>query len=156
MHRLRCKADGGYTLAEVVIAIFLVGTLVLALFGAFSSGLTAVEAARENLRATQILMQKMENIRLLTWNQLTNTTLAPASFTEYYDPLSTNSGVAFTGSYALTLAPTEVLSAYRQDTAKATITVFWTNTTGNRIPRVESRSMTTLVAHYGVHSYVFQ
>src|SRR6266516_8115984 len=73
------RPQAAYSVVEVLVAVFLLGTLTVSLFGAFSSGLMMVRLERENLRATQILVQKMETVRLLTWSQLSDTTLAPRS-----------------------------------------------------------------------------
>src|SRR5512133_2577416 len=88
-----------FTLVEVIVASMLLGILLLSLFGAFSSGINIVEAARENMRATQILVQKMETIRLLTWAQTVSPTVAPTNFTALYDPTVTNSATRYARSY---------------------------------------------------------
>lgn len=148
--------EAGFSLIEVMVGVFVLGILILALFGAYSGGLSMVQASRENMRATQILMQKMETIRLLTWTEATNTVLAPTGFQEYYDPLSTNSGTVYRGSYALETAPTNVPSAYNANMAKVTITVFWTNNPGTPRARVQNRQMQTLLARYGMQNYVYR
>ncbi len=49
------RAQAAYSVAEVIVTVFVLRTLVVSLFGAFSSGLMLVRLERENLRATQIL-----------------------------------------------------------------------------------------------------
>ena len=69
------KTSLAYTLVEVMIGVAIMSTGLASLCLGFSQGFTVIQVARENLRATQILQEKMETIRLFTWNQLTN---APA------------------------------------------------------------------------------
>ena len=152
---VRWVGKDAYTLAEALIAVFLLGTLTLSLFGAFSTGLGVVQSARENMRATQILMQKMEAVRLLTWNQSTNTTLATTNFTERYDPLSTNSGTIYRGTYVAEPAPSALPAAYRSSMRQVTMTLYWTNNPGSARARVQSRQMQSLVARYGIQNYVY-
>src|SRR6266705_2760614 len=90
------RPQAAYSLVEVIVAVCVLGTLTVSLLGGFSSGLMMVRLERENLRATQILVQKMETARLMTWSQLSDTHVATRSFIDHYDPigLSTNSGGA--------------------------------------------------------------
>ena len=58
--RIRCKktdarSQAAYTLAEVIISVFLLATMAVSLFSALSYGFSNVQADREDLRATQIL-----------------------------------------------------------------------------------------------------
>ena len=148
------KARYGFTLVEVVVACALLGVLVLSLFGAFSSGLNVVQSARENLRATQILVQKMETIRLLTWDQTVSSKYAPAKFTELYDPLAANSsGARYTGSYITGPAPADIPADYRGSMRAVTVTIFWTNSFAGK-NRIQSRQVQTLVAQHGMQNYI--
>src|SRR5437899_2915270 len=84
----------GFTILELVVALALIGLLVLAVYGAITSGMVTMRMARENLRATQILLEKMEAIRLYNWDQL-NTNFVPTQFISNYDvsSASTNGGI---------------------------------------------------------------
>jgi uncharacterized protein (TIGR02598 family) len=148
--------EAAFSLVEVMVAVFVLGTLVLALFGAFSSGVSVVQASRENMRATQILMQKLETIRLYTWSEGTNSTLAANNFHERYDPLSTNSGTVYAGVYSTDPAPSTIPAAYRSNMRLVTMTVYWTNNFGTPKARVQSRQIQSLVARYGMQNYVYQ
>jgi len=144
---------------EVVIGAAVLGTLSVSLLGAFSAGLSIVQSGRQNMRATQILIQKMEAIRLFTWDQTTNTTLAATNFTDWYDPTRTNSqsgGVMYKGFYSTSNAPSSVPVAYRDKMRTATVTIYWTNYTKANTPVVQSRQMQTYVARYGMQNYINQ
>ncbi len=150
------KASAAFSLVEVSAASFLLGILLLSLFGGFSSGLMVVKAARDNLRATQILVQKMETLRLLTWSQGTNNPIASTNFVASYDPTSHNPGTLYRGVYAASPAPTSIPAAYRKDLRQATVMVYWTNVLGRGKVVVQSHAMKTFVARYGMQNYIFQ
>lgn len=147
------RCERGYTLAETMVATCLLGTVVVFLYAAFSSGFAFVELARENLRATQIMMQKMETVRLYKWSQVTDPAYIKAEFKEWYDPSGVsagNGGTLYTGSYSLTNAP--VTGTYQNNMRTVTVTLSWTNSA----KVVRTRQMQTLVARYGLQNYVPQ
>jgi len=152
------RLAGAYSLVEVVVAVFVLGIMAVGLFGAFSSGLSAVQAARENLRASQILMQKTEAIRLFNWSQSTNSALASPAFIDFYDPTGTNTGhagVLYRGTVSITPGPTNLPAAYRNQVRLVTVTLYWTNYIGKRQPVVNSRQMHTYTARFGMQNYVY-
>ena len=159
LERKRSRRLSAYSIAEAVIAVFLLGVLTVALFGAFSSGLALVQLSRENVRATQLMMQKMETLRLLTWSQELNTQIATTNFTDWYDPsgvTTRRAGAQYRGMLSVSPAPTNVPAAYRSDMRTVTVTVYWTNYPGSGSRTiVRSRQMQTLAARYGMQNYVY-
>ena len=154
---LKKKAENGYTVVEVVVAVFILGIMVISLFAGFSSGFAVVQLGRENLRATQIMVQKMEAVRIYNWQQLTNSSFLASSFTDYYNPAGSN-GAVYKGSISVTAGPGGVPSSYANNMRAVTVTLYWTNYP--RYPRtniiVRSRSMQTYVARYGMQTYIYQ
>jgi hypothetical protein len=154
-------ARQAYSLPEVILAALVLAILVVSLFGAFSSGLALVQLQRENLRATQILMQKMETIRLLTWAQGTNAAIANPVFTDTYDPAGTNTqhsvGVTYYG-FVSNGVPDNLPADYQANMRVVTVTLYWTNYPyggrGTKITR--TRQMQTFVARNGMQNYVSQ
>jgi len=143
----------GHTLMEVVMAVALLAIMMISLYGGISSGFAVVELARENLRGTQIMLERMEGIRLYNWNQLVYSNMIPATFTSYYYPLATNGeakGLAYAGKMVVTNAALSPASTYSTDMRLITVTLNWTN--GN-IRR--TRSMSTYVSKNGVQNYVY-
>jgi len=143
----------GFTLAETVIAIA-VGSLMFAgIYACFAWGFGTVRAARENLRATQIMMKHLESLRLCSFSQLTDTNYAPATFTDYYDPKDQSSGsggAVYSGTYSATVPATGTLpDSYRTNMMLITIGVTWTSGTVQR-----NRSMQTYIAQNGIDNYV--
>src|SRR5437016_14301396 len=129
--RNKIVAPAAYTLVEVIVSVLVLALMLISLYGGFSSGFAVVKLARENLRATQIMMQKMETVRLLKWSQLldTNNFLQPA-FKDYYDPSGTNAnafGAIYQG-FVSTNAPTGITAAdYSNNMRTITVTIYWTN-----------------------------
>src|SRR5258708_34726031 len=160
IRRRKIIAPAAYSLVEVIVAILVLALMLISLYGGFSSGFAEVKLARENLRATQIMMQKMETVRLLKWSQVldTNNFLQPA-FLDYYDPSGTNAnafGAIYQG-FVTTNAATGVAADYAANMRAVTVTIYWTNylkgTTN--IPIVRTRQMQTLVARYGMQNYIY-
>jgi len=151
----RRRAVAAYTLAEVMVSVLLLGLLTVSLFTALSSGMALVQSARENLRATQILSQKMESLRVLSWDQGLNPLLANPTFTESYDPNNTNT-LAYQGVVTSTGAPPGTPADYANDLRVVTVTLYWTNNLqGLADPIVHSRQMQTCVARNGMQNYLY-
>lgn len=145
-----------YTLVEVVIAMLFIALITVSLYGALSGGFAVIQVARENLRATQIMLEWTEDVRLYNWSQLTNAAYLPPAFVQRYDPLgaSTNAGgVIYSGTLNLSV-PGNVPAAYRNNMRALTVTVYWTNSTRSA-KIVRMREMQTYIARYGMQNYVF-
>jgi prepilin-type N-terminal cleavage/methylation domain-containing protein len=148
----RKSQTSGYTLVEVVVAVFVLAIIAIAFYGALSSGFGMVQTTREDLRATQILMQKMEAVRLCTWSQLSS-----FSFREPYDPLggTNQAGVVYSGTISNSPATSIATNSdYYPRMCLVTVTVGWTNFNGSRsVGHV--RQMQTQVARYGLQNYIW-
>jgi hypothetical protein len=159
LHTLRLRsrrARAAHSLPEAIIAVLIVGTMLVSLYAGFTSGFAVVKLARENKRATEIMLQHTESLRLYTWSQLldTNNYLKP-TFTEYFDPLgetSESKGLVYSGSVALS-SLVDFPGAYSNDMRLVTVSVYWTNYNGN-LEIVRGRQMQTLVARHGIQNYV--
>jgi prepilin-type N-terminal cleavage/methylation domain-containing protein len=154
-----------FTLIEVMISMAVVAMMFVSLYAGITQGLAVISTARENMRATQIMIEKIELLRLYSWDQMNTPGYIPGAFAERLMPSSaTNSsttaatvdglatpsgaGTIFVGT--IVLGPAPVNDGYTNAMRMATLTVTWTN--GN-IQR--SRSMQTLVAERGIHDYVY-
>ncbi|MDB6065921.1 MAG: hypothetical protein JWR26_2129 [Pedosphaera sp.] len=149
--RLNSKPDAGaFTLAEVCVAVAMIGVMMIALFSGFRQSFKLVGANRENLRATQILQEKMELIRLYNWDQVTNTGYIPQHFSATFDPtVATNiEGAVYTGSVTLTNAP--MTETYSTNMRIVILNLSWTSS-----GVVHSRSMTTFISRYGLQNYIY-
>jgi uncharacterized protein (TIGR02598 family) len=142
---------GGFSLVEVVMAMVILGISVVALLSGVTSGMLTMQMAQENLRATQIMVERTETLRLYNWDQLTTPGFIQTSFTERYDPSSTNSsgaGPIYTGTVAIAAVP--MSTAYSAEMKQVTVSLNWTTSGINR-----TRSFTTYVARNGLQNYIF-
>src|SRR3989475_10311964 len=93
------RSQRGHTLVEVMVALSVLGFMVVSLYAGFSSGFAVLRVARENMRATQILQERMEVLRLIKWDDVAPGFI-PATFTApFYATEPTNTGV---GSFGYT------------------------------------------------------
>jgi len=142
--------QSAYTLPEVMMGVLIMSIMFVTLYAGFTQGFGVVQGSRENLRATQILQQYSELIRLYTWDQLTNGTTIPHPYTTNWTfyPLgaSGNQGVTYTATMSIDAAA--ITEAYAPAMQTATVNLSWTS--GGMTHR---RSMTTLVSQYGLHKY---
>jgi type II secretory pathway pseudopilin PulG len=148
--------QAAFTLAEVVIAVGILGISFVSLYAGMSAGFAVTQTSRENLRATQIMVEKMEGIRLFNWNQVTASNMIPTKFTTRYYPKVGNGqakGIAYTGSIIVTnLASMNFYPprSYDSNLRVVTVEVQWMS---GSVPR--TRSMSTLVSKDGLQNYVF-
>ena len=148
--RLLCSS--AVSIIEVLVAVAIAGVLFVSLYAGFSSGFAVIENARENLRATQIMVEKFETVRLYTWEQLfMSNNFIPVGFTNYYYEMGSNNnrGIAYTGTLVFASAP--VGSAEYSDAIKmATVNIGWRSGNVTR-----TRQMSTLVGRNGLQQYVY-
>ena len=145
----RRGTQAGFSLVEATVALGVIGTVVVALFSAFTGGFMTVQMGRENLRATQIMLEKMETIRLYSWDQINTPNFIPPTFTASYDPNSTNAeGLVYSGQVILTTAP--IASSYSNDMKQVTVQLNWKTGNLNR-----TRQFTTYVCRDGLQNYIY-
>jgi prepilin-type N-terminal cleavage/methylation domain-containing protein len=132
----------GLTLIEVIVSMALLLMVVLGLFGAFSYGFTTIKISQEDVRASQILLQKLETLRLYDWSLITNGYCGTNFGVNY----STNGGVAYAGTIAVT--PVPAAESYSNSLRQVTVSLSWVST---GVPRY--RVVTTLVSQNGIQTY---
>ena len=140
------------TLVEVMIAVVGVGILLVTLYVAISQGFAIIQTARENLRATQVLQEKMETMRVYNWDQVTTPGFIPSSFTEPFYAVgdNNNGGLNYEGQVIVTNAFPLGSVTYSDDLRWVIVQVQWQS--GNITRR---REMRTLVSQFGLHAYVY-
>jgi hypothetical protein len=120
-----------------------------------------VQISRETERSTQIMLDQMERIRLLTWTQLTNETFYPRHFTTYSEGSAdlkgargrTEKGTEFKGAISVAVPLADMLAGsplYAEDLRLVTIRLRWKQ---GRLEK--NREMATLVSRNGMQRYVF-
>lgn len=152
--RLSRKFNFGVTLAEVVMATGIIALTGAGVISSINYGLCIMRIARENQRATQIMLEKLEAIRLYNWTQVTNSGFVPATFKATYDPTAaTNSqGTIYYGTMAVTVPVfTGTTPDYANNLRQFTVGLSWTNYGGAS----HFRTLSTYVAQNGMQNYVY-
>jgi hypothetical protein len=146
-----------FSLIELCVAMSIILVTFVTIFGSMALGLFITQASRENLRSTQIMIDKMEGVRLYSWLQLTNSTYLIPSFTNWFFEtnqigLSTanGTGVQYTGVVAVADAGALIPTSYRSSMRKVTVIVNWSSGGINH-----QRSMSTLVSEMGMQNYIY-
>jgi type II secretory pathway pseudopilin PulG len=145
------KSENGFTLVDVVMAIALLGVMASGVFGSFRYGFFTLQLARENQRATQILLEKVETLRLYSWDQVNTTNFIPSNLpAEYYDPdaPASSKGTVYNGRVTVNACP--LSSSYASSMRQVTVTLTWTTR-----DIAHTRSLTTYIAKDGIQNYVY-
>ena len=149
----RRRRLAAFSLAEVSVGVAILGTVFAALLTGFANGMFTMQMARENLRATQIMLEKMETIRLYSWDQVTAPGFIPSTFTAPYDPQATQGqqGLAYQGTMTITDVPSGAIDAsYAPHMKKVVVTLNWTTCSLNR-----TRQFQSYISRYGLQDYVY-
>lgn len=130
-----------FTITEVAIVTVILGILLSSILALHSQASRFLHDIRLTALTSQVLQQKMEDIRMLTWDQLTN-----------YPSVWTNSASTY-GTYTVTIT-TNAFDSYAGATTvlNVTLTTTWTNFSSRRI---ETNRLTTLVTNRGLNSYIY-
>jgi hypothetical protein len=134
-----------------MVSVSILAFMFVSLYAGFSSGFAVLRVARENLRATQILAERMEVIRLIRWEDV-KPGFIPTSFTApFYATDSTNTT---TGQFAyegtVVVSDAAISESYADQLRNIHITLTWVS--GN-ITR--TREMSTFVSKFGLQNYVY-
>jgi Tfp pilus assembly protein PilV len=151
------RGRSAFALAEVLVAVALMSVAFVSLYLGISTSFAITQVSRENLRATQIMLERMEGIRLYNWNQLVYSNMIPSNFVAYYYPagkLGESKGIAYGGTINIGAANLNPSASYSDRMRAITVTVSWTNSNGGNQKIVRQRSMTTYTARDGVQNYV--
>jgi prepilin-type N-terminal cleavage/methylation domain-containing protein len=150
LHRARGE-EHGFTLVEVMVASALIGIMFLAFMAGFSTSFQGVQLDRENSRATQILLEKTELLRLYDWDQITGSDPSiyiPTNFIASFYPDTNNGGFSYSGTVVIANVP--IAENYSNDMRQVILTVTWTSGRTTR-----SRTMSTFVSKYGLQNYIY-
>src|SRR4051812_3617845 len=66
----RRRGQAAFTLVEILVAGSVLAVMAVALYGGISYCFASITLARQNLRATQICLEKMEIVRMYSWEQV--------------------------------------------------------------------------------------
>ena len=142
-------------LLEATIGMALLGLLFMALYSGLCTTTFFVQLSRENLRATQLMADKLDTLRLYGWKKIVeDPAYIPPKFYPplYSDDPSKAGNDATTRVYTgeIIVEPTAFAESYAADLRVVTVKLSWV--TGKM---ARSRTMSTLVSKYGVYKYVY-
>jgi len=133
------------------------GICFVALLGGLATGFSTTQFARESVRATQIMSEKLDTIRLYSWDQINTPGYITNSFYTPFYPTNqvvnglglSNPGITFTGALSIASAPyTEPYSS--NNLRLVTVALTWPS--GKMIRRAQ---MSSLIGRYGMQSFVY-
>ena len=144
------------TLVETIIATGILGIMGAGVLGSVNYGMFTIRLARENARATQIMVEKLESIRLYNWSEVISNGFVPATFTDVYDPQGATNlqGTVYSGTMTVSNIDNSMFgggAAYSANIRQFTVTLTW-NTFGKIN---HTRSLSTFVARDGIQNYVY-
>ena len=143
-----------FALVEVMVAVLVVSIAVVSLYTGVSSGFALVKLAREDLRATQIMLQRMETLRLYKWSDFKDATFFSTNdYAAYYDPAGQavgSGGMVYTVKTAISFDTPPANYTTNMDMARVTVRVSWLSGKLNR-----RREVSTFVARYGMQNYIY-
>jgi type II secretory pathway pseudopilin PulG len=152
--RVQSRRQGGrvaaFSLFEATMAMAVVGICSLALFSGFTSGFFNIQLARENLRATQIMLEKTETLRLYNWDQVNTPGFIPTNFVAKYDPNAPNGSQGLTYTGTLIIGPAPLTTSYNADVRLVSVTLAWRTGGVNR-----NREFNTYIARNGLQNYIY-
>jgi|SRR6185503_6586530 len=144
-----------FSLVETTFAIALLGLSSAALLSGLVSSVSTIQAQRETLRATEIMTEKLDTIRLYSWTQLGTAGYITNSFQVSFYPTNQlsgagigNSGLTYTGT--VSIANLVMSESYSNSLKLITVGLSWSS--GRRF---RSAQMSTLVSQHGMQSFVY-
>jgi hypothetical protein len=148
----RKRSISAFTLIETVVSFGILAIVIVSFYGALSVGFTTMRLSQENVRADQILMQKMETLRVYHWSQVFNPGFIPQNFqAPYAQANGTNFGVIYDGSIMITNFPVSAANeSYADSLRQITVTLNWTSGGSQH-----TRSVTSFASQYGIQTYKY-
>jgi len=142
----------GFTLIEVLIGVVILALAIVSLFALLTAGFAMVRLNRDNLRATQIMLNRVEGLRLYNWGDVISGAI-PSTFTETYGGTAgVNQGTVYTGEMTILPAQQTPTSGYSSTMMRSVrVRVSWMSG-----QLKHTREMTTYVSEYGLQNYIWQ
>jgi type II secretory pathway pseudopilin PulG len=135
-----------FTLIETLFAVAITAVVFISLYTGMATGFDSIRSSQENLRATQIMTEKFEAMRLYNWTEFTTPGFVPDTFTAEFAPKAASPGITYNGTVSIFPVGPE---PYTSDLRGVSVTLTWKS--GNR---VNTRTLTSYVARYGLQNYL--
>jgi prepilin-type N-terminal cleavage/methylation domain-containing protein len=152
------RGASAFTLPEVLVSIVLVSIVTVSLFAGITQGFVVVDVGRDNMRATQLMVNTMEIVRLYNWDQINSNGFIPTNYTTFLYPTNTSRANALDtvtlanrrAQVQIGITTPNLGTTYQTNMRQVQITVTWTNQNVTRL-----RTMTSFVAEEGIQKYVY-
>ena len=149
--KINLSKRGAFSLLEVVAGLVVCGIVFISLYAGLSQGFKITRISRENLRATQVMVERLESVRLNTFDQLNTPGFVPtAPISEPYYAVNSNDNGGFNYSVTVAISNAPMATTYTDDLKLVDVKVTWTS--GGVL---RSRQMSTLIARDGLQRYVY-
>jgi prepilin-type N-terminal cleavage/methylation domain-containing protein len=152
LRKAKYRRDSGFTLVEVIASVAVLGIAFAALLTGLAWNVSTVKFARETVRATQIMEDKLDTIRLYSWDQITTPGFITNRFYAAFCPSNALSpdalGITYTGSITIVTAP--LSESYNTNMIRITIDLDWPSS-----PQLRHAQMSTFVSKYGLQGYIY-
>src|SRR5688572_4038506 len=103
--KLRCgehlRKARAFSLIEVTFAMGLIGVVLIGMLGGVNWVVSCVQWTRENARATQLMEEKLDTLRLYSWDQINTPGFIKTNFVGTFSSLE-NGSAAPTNSDGIT------------------------------------------------------
>lgn len=130
----------GFTILESMIASVVLILAVVSVLAVSAQSFRYLTGIRRTARSSQVLQQKLEDLRLYNWTQMQS---LPGTFSDPNDTSNIYKGTIATSAFDTYNGTTTVM--------RVTLTVTYTNQTHS----VVSNSLTTLIGNGGLNKYIF-
>lgn len=150
----RRSGKEAFFLLEAVIGMALLGLVFMAMYTGLVTTTFSVQLSRENLRATQIMAEKLDTIRLYGWKKIAEDpyylrwTAVPVYTDDPSKPGNDATARVFDGEILVENAP--ITEPYAVDMRMVTVKIWWQT---GKLKR--TRTMSTLVSKNGLFRYVY-
>jgi hypothetical protein len=142
----RTRGTSAYSLIETILAVGILGFLVTSLYTTFWFGFNVIKLSQEDVVANQVLVQKMELLRVYDWPTVTGGSTMPTSFTNTFPGSASAPGAQYIGTITVARAP--LTESYSNSLRQVTVSMSWESS-----GIIRTRDMTTLVAINGIQTY---
>src|SRR5262245_48607281 len=119
--------QSGFTLVDVTFGVAISALLFTTLYLGFAQGFALIQLARENLRATQVLQEKMETTWLYTWEQINTPGFVPPTFQSSFYPAGSQNGKGITYQGTMTVTDAPIAESYSGSLKQVVVQVSWTS-----------------------------
>lgn len=159
--RRRKRPVAAFTLVEALLGMMVVTLCFGGLFAGLRLGLQTVDATQDELAATRIMTEKLDTIRLYSWDKVVVPGYIPAKFTEQHLGAgvmvnllgSSQRGITYHGTTTIqtnSAVAAGMHASYRSNVCFVEVSLAWTNGSGPH-----TANMSSLISKNGLQNYVY-